>query len=48
MKTGNKIRLVRRHRQMTQRELGKQIGLGERGANRIAQYEMGYRTPKRD
>jgi len=33
---------------MTQRELGAKIGLGRSVANRIAQYEMGYRTPKRD
>lgn len=33
---------------MTQRELGEKIGLGKNRANRIAQYEMGYRTPERD
>lgn len=33
---------------MTQRELGERIGLRKNGANRVAQYEMGYRTPKRD
>ena len=48
MKIGTKIRQIRRHRHMTQRELGERIGLGESGANRIAQYEISYRTPKRD
>ena len=48
MKIGTKIRQIRRHRHMTQRELGERIGLGESGANRIAQYEIIYRTPKRD
>ena len=48
MTTGEKIKRIRRHRQMTQKELGEKIGLGAGGANRIAQYEMGYRTPKRD
>ncbi len=47
MKIGTKIRQIRRHRHMTQRELGERIGLGESGANRIAQYEISYRTPKR-
>lgn len=44
MKIGTKIRLIRQHRHMTQRELGERIGLGASGANRIAQYEIGYRT----
>ncbi len=48
MKIGKKIRQIRRHRHMTQRELGERIGLRKNGANRIAQYEMAYRTPKRD
>ena len=47
MKIGTKIRQIRRHLHMTQRELGERIGLGESGANRIAQYEISYRTPKR-
>ena len=46
MKIGTKIRLIRQHRHMTQLELGERIGLGASGANRIAQYEIGYRTPK--
>lgn len=45
MTTGEKIKRIRQHRGMTQKELGDAVGLT---ANRIAQYEMGYRTPKRD
>ena len=48
MRIGAKIRQIRQHRHLTQRVLGEKIGLGKNGANRIAQYEMGYRTPKRD
>lgn len=48
MRIGAKIRQIRQHRHLTQRELGEKIGLGKNGANRIAQYEMGYRNPKRD
>ena len=45
--TGEKIKRIRQHRKMTQKELGEAIGLGAAGANRIAQYEMGYRVPKK-
>lgn len=48
MKIGARIRQIRQRRHMTQRELGEKIGLGRNGTNRIAQYEMGNRTPKRD
>lgn len=48
MTVGKKIQLVRKHRKMTQKELGIRIGLSENGANRVAQYEMGYRVPKED
>ena len=48
MNIGKKIRQIRMHRHLTQKGLGLLVGLGEPGANRIAQYEMGYRTPKRD
>lgn len=41
MTVGKKIQLVRKRRKMTQKELGIRIGLGENGANRVAQYEMG-------
>ena len=47
MTTGEKIKRIRQHRKMTQKELGEAIGLGATGANRIAQYEMGYRVPKK-
>ena len=43
MTTGEKIKRIRQHRKMTQKELGDAVGLP---ANRIAQYEMGYRVPK--
>lgn len=45
---GKRIPFVRKHRHMTQRELGKRLGLGEGGANRIAQYEMGSRVLKEE
>lgn len=44
MTTGGKIQRIRQHRKMTQKELGDAIGLP---ANRVAQYEMGYRVPKK-
>ena len=44
MTTGGKIQRIRQHRKMTQKELGDVIGLP---ANRVAQYEMGYRVPKK-
>lgn len=44
MTTGEKIHRIRLHRKLTQKELGDRIGLA---ANRVAQYEMGYRVPKR-
>ena len=37
MTTGEKIKRIRQHRKMTQKELGEAIGLGATGANRIAQ-----------
>ena len=43
MTTCEKIKRIRQHRKMTQKELGDAVGLT---ANRIAQYEMGYREPK--
>ena len=46
---GEKIKLIRTFRGMTQRELGVNIGLDEKGAdNRMAQYETNYRVPKKD
>ena len=46
MKLGEKIKLVRKHRGITQRELGERLHLDGNVANRIAQYESGFRTPK--
>ena len=43
---GYKIKLVRRHRGLTQQQLGILIDIKNGAANRIAQYETGYRTPK--
>lgn len=44
MNIGEKIKRIRQHRRMTQKELGELVDLS---ANRIAQYEMGYRVPKK-
>ena len=46
MKPGEKIKLVRKHRGLTQRELGERLHLDGNAANRIAQYESGFRTTK--
>lgn len=46
MNIGKRIKLVRRHRGLTQQQLGTLLGFGKSSANRIAQYEIGYRTPK--
>lgn len=40
MKLGEKIKLVRKQRGMTQRELGERLHLDGNAANRIAQYEL--------
>ena len=45
MKIGVRIRQIRQHRHMTQRELGEKIGLGKNGANRIIfNYKEGTTT----
>ena len=44
MNIGEKIKRIRQHRRMTQKELGELVDLS---ANRIAQYEMGYRVTKK-
>lgn len=44
MTTDEKIQCIQQHRKMTQKELGDAIGLP---SNRIAQYEMEYRIPKK-
>ena len=46
MDIGSRIKLVREHRGLTQQKLGEMLGYGKSSANRIAQYEMGYRSPK--
>ena len=48
MKIGEKIKRVRLHRHMKQRELGELVGFTDGAANRIARYESGFRVPKED
>lgn len=48
MTIGDKIKRIRTFRGMTQRELGEALGWGEKGANRLAQYETNYRVPKKE
>ena len=48
MDIGARIKLVREHRGLTQQKLGEMLECGKSSANRIAQYEMGYRRPKTD
>ena len=46
---GQKIRNVRRFRGMTQKELGVKLGFSKENADvRIAQYESGRRSPKKE
>ena len=45
MRTGEKIKRIRKFRGYTQPEFAMMIGLGENAAPRIAQYESGYRVP---
>lgn len=47
MSIGDKIKYLRKIRNMTQKELGIAVGFDEKNADiRIAQYEAGTRTPK--
>ena len=39
---------IRTFRNMTQAELGAALGWGDKGANRLAQYETNYRVPRKD
>ena len=48
MKIGEKIKRVRLHRHMKQRELGELVGFTDGAANRIAQYESWFRVPKEE
>ena len=46
---GERIKKIRTFRGLTQRELGLKLGYEERNADvRVAQYESGYRVPKKD
>lgn len=49
MVLGERIKRIRTFRGLTQRELGLKLGYEERSADvRVAQYESGYRVPKKD
>lgn len=49
MTKGERIRIIRIFRGITQRELGLRLGYEERYADtRISQYETDYRVPKKD
>lgn len=48
MTIGDKIKRIRTFRKMTQAELGAALGWGDKGANRLAQYETNYRVPGKD
>ncbi len=49
MTVGDKIKIIRTFRGMTQKQLAMAVGLGDKGAdNRIAQYEINYRAPKKE
>lgn len=46
MQIGEKIRRIREHRCLTQKELGYLVGFSYQQQVRIAQYEKGFRIPK--
>jgi len=49
MTIGEKIKIIRNFRDITQKELGVKIGFDEKSAdNRMAQYETNYRVPKKE
>ena len=48
MTIGQKIRMLRKERHLTLRELGELAGFPNRGDVRIAQYENGSRIPKNE
>lgn len=49
MTVGEKIKRIRTFRGLTQQELGIAVGFDKKGAdNRIAQYEINYRIPKKN
>ena len=45
MKTGEKLKRIRKFRGYNQPEFAVMVGMGENAAPRIAQYESGYRVP---
>lgn len=45
MKTGEKLKRIRKFRGYNQPDFAVMIGLGENAAPRVAQYESGYRVP---
>ena len=44
MKTGEKLKRIRKFRGYNQPEFAIMVGMGENAAPRIAQYESGYRV----
>ena len=49
MKQGKRLKMIRCHRNMTMKQLGKALGFDEStAAIRIAQYESNTRSPKQD
>lgn len=49
MSLGEKIRKIRNFRGLTQRDFGLMLGYEDKNADvRVAQYESGYRVPKKD
>ena len=48
MTIGERIKRIRKFRGMTQKDLAVRLDLGERGDNRLAQYEINYRVPKKE
>lgn len=48
MNIGKRIRSIRMHRKLTQKELGGLLGYSNSPSIRIAQYESGQRTPQKE
>lgn len=49
MTIGERIKIIREFRKMTQKQLGLAIGYDDKSARtRISQYEIGFRIPKHD
>ena len=46
---GQRLKLIRKFRKLTQKELGRLMGYPDNSADvRIAQYELNYRVPKKE